>query len=89
MLVPNHGTIRPDNSAIAQTRDYLNWLTRTLDQSADSGLDMTEVMALRYPRDFPLNRPCERNLPARLLIFIQKQNSLLYLKLTESVKYPE
>ena len=52
MLVPNHGTIRPDNSAIAQTRDYLNWLTRTLRQSADSGLDMTEVMALDIPARF-------------------------------------
>jgi quinoprotein relay system zinc metallohydrolase 1 len=45
VLVPNHGTIRPDNSAIAQTRDYLNWLMRTFRQSADSGLDMTEVTA--------------------------------------------
>jgi quinoprotein relay system zinc metallohydrolase 1 len=52
VLVPNHGTIRPDNSAIAQTRDYLNWLTRTLAQSADSGLDMTEVMALEIPARF-------------------------------------
>ena len=52
MLVPNHGTIRPDNSAIAQTRDYLDWLTRTLNQSADSGLDMTEVMALEIPAQF-------------------------------------
>ncbi len=52
VLVPNHGTIRPDNSAIAQTRDYLNWLTRTLAQSADSGLDMTEVMALDIPARF-------------------------------------
>ena len=47
-----HGTIRPDNSAIAQTRDYLNWLALTLRQSADSGLDMTEVMALDIPAKF-------------------------------------
>ena len=52
MLVPNHGTIRPDNSAIAQTRDYLDWLTRTLGRSADGGLDMTEVMALEIPARF-------------------------------------
>jgi quinoprotein relay system zinc metallohydrolase 1 len=52
VLVPNHGTIRPDNSAIAQTRDYLNWLALTLRQSADSGLDMTEVMALDIPAKF-------------------------------------
>jgi quinoprotein relay system zinc metallohydrolase 1 len=52
VLVPNHGAIRPDNSAIAQTRDYLNWLALTLRQSADSGLDMTEVMALDIPAKF-------------------------------------
>jgi quinoprotein relay system zinc metallohydrolase 1 len=52
VLVPNHGTIRPDKSAIAQTRDYLNWLTQTFRQSADSGLDMTEVMTLDIPARF-------------------------------------
>ena len=52
VLVPNHATIRTDDFAIAQTGDYLNWLTRTLDQSADSGLDMTEVMALEIPARF-------------------------------------
>ena len=52
VLVPNHGTIRPDNSAIAQTRDYLNWLTAALGRAADGGLDMTEVMALDTPARF-------------------------------------
>jgi quinoprotein relay system zinc metallohydrolase 1 len=52
VLVPNHGAIRADKSAIAQTRDYLTWLTLTLRQSADRGLDMTEVMALDIPAKF-------------------------------------
>jgi len=52
VLVPNHGAIRSDSSAIAQTRDYLNWLTAALNQSAEGGLDMTEVMALDPPARF-------------------------------------
>jgi quinoprotein relay system zinc metallohydrolase 1 len=52
VLVPNHGAILPDNSAIVQTRDYLNWLAQALRLSADIGLDMTEVMALEIPARF-------------------------------------
>lgn len=52
VLVPNHGVIRTDNSAIAQTRDYLDWLTAVLGRAADGGLDMTEVMALDTPARF-------------------------------------
>jgi quinoprotein relay system zinc metallohydrolase 1 len=52
VLVPNHGVVRPDKSAIAQTRDYLEWLDHTLHQAAGAGLDMTEAMALPIPERF-------------------------------------
>jgi len=52
ILVPNHGTIRPDTSAITQTRDYLTWLDATLRGAVERGLDMTEVMELDIPARF-------------------------------------
>jgi quinoprotein relay system zinc metallohydrolase 1 len=52
VLVPNHGTVRSDGSAISQTRDYLDWLTAALSRAAEGGLDMTEAMALGIPPRF-------------------------------------
>ncbi|EWY36355.1 beta-lactamase [Skermanella stibiiresistens SB22] len=52
VLVPNHGTIRTDEAAIGQTRDYLTWLDATLRASAEAGLDMNEVMAIEIPERF-------------------------------------
>lgn len=52
VLVPGHGDITLDNSAIKQTRDYLHWLSATLQASAENGLDMAELMQLPAPERF-------------------------------------
>ena len=52
VLVPGHGSVSTDQSAIAQTKDYLEWLVATLQKGAESGLDMTEVMQTKIPERF-------------------------------------
>lgn len=52
VLVPGHGPVVQDGRAIAQTRDYLEWLAATLRHAAERGLDMNEVMALPLPERF-------------------------------------
>ena len=49
VLVPGHGPVVHDGSAIAQTRDYLQWVRDTLASAAADGLDMNEVMRTRAP----------------------------------------
>ncbi|HYH40225.1 MAG TPA: quinoprotein relay system zinc metallohydrolase 1 [Azospirillum sp.] len=51
-LVPNHGRIRGDTACIAQTRDWLTWLERTLRDSVEAGLDMSEALDLPIPERF-------------------------------------
>lgn len=51
-LVPNHGRIRKDKACIAQTRDWLTWLDRTLREAVESGMDMTEALDLPIPERF-------------------------------------
>lgn len=51
-LVPGHGPVVHDHTAVAQTRDYLRWLTGTLRDAANRGLDMPEVMSLPLPGRF-------------------------------------
>lgn len=48
-LVPGHGAIARDAAPIRQTRDWLNWLTASLRESARAGLDMNEVLARPLP----------------------------------------
>lgn len=52
VLVPGHGEPVDDLSAIAQTRDYLNWLVSTLENAANNGLSMNEVMQTKVPARF-------------------------------------
>lgn len=52
VLVPNHGRVRTDKAAIAQTRDWLTWLDRTLRERAEAGADMAEALALPIPERF-------------------------------------
>ena len=52
VLVPNHGRIRPDKAAIAQTRDWLIWLDGTLRGRAEAGADMAELLDLPIPDRF-------------------------------------
>lgn len=51
-LVPGHGAIVHDHAAVAATRDYLKWLSSTLQDAANRGLDMNEVMRLAIPERF-------------------------------------
>ncbi len=52
VLVPNHGRVRTDKAAIAQTRDWLTWLDRTLRERAEAGADMADVLNLLIPDRF-------------------------------------
>jgi glyoxylase-like metal-dependent hydrolase (beta-lactamase superfamily II) len=49
VLVPGHGPVVRGTEAIAQTRDYLQWVQATLRDAAERGLDMNEVMRLQAP----------------------------------------
>lgn len=51
-LVPGHGPLVTDASAIAQTRDYLSWLRSSLHSAARAGLDIPEVLRLTPPDRF-------------------------------------
>lgn len=52
ILVPNHGTIRNDVAAVAETRDYLQWLDGFLRAEAAVGKDMAEVLNAPLPERF-------------------------------------
>jgi len=52
LLVPGHGPVDRDGSAIAQTRDWLTWLDGALHQAAAQGLDMTEAGDMPIPARF-------------------------------------
>ena len=52
VLIPGHGPVVHDDSAIRQTRDYLQWLQASLEQQAEKGRSMAEVLqALDPPGD--------------------------------------
>ncbi len=51
-IVPGHGAVATDSSAIRETIDYLNWLEQILSRAYHSGLDITEVMELPIPGRF-------------------------------------
>lgn len=52
VLVPGHGPVVKDKTAIAQTRAYLRWLRTALQGAARQGLDPTEVMQIQIPAEF-------------------------------------
>ncbi|MBB4614969.1 quinoprotein relay system zinc metallohydrolase 1 [Novosphingobium taihuense] len=52
LLLPGHGPIDRDGSAIAQTRDWLDWLEATLRDSVAQGFDMSEAGELPIPPRF-------------------------------------
>jgi quinoprotein relay system zinc metallohydrolase 1 len=52
VLIPGHGPVQHNHAGIAQTRDYLRWLSTTLHDAANRGLDMPEVMNLPLPQRF-------------------------------------
>ncbi|MBF9149508.1 quinoprotein relay system zinc metallohydrolase 1 [Novosphingobium jiangmenense] len=52
LLVPGHGPLDRDGSAIAQTRDWLGWVEQTLHDAVAHGLDMSEAGELPIPPRF-------------------------------------
>ncbi|MGQ0620130.1 MAG: quinoprotein relay system zinc metallohydrolase 1 [Panacagrimonas sp.] len=52
VLVPGHGPVVKDKTAIAQTRAYLLWLRNALEQAAAQGLDQNEAMQIQVPPEF-------------------------------------
>lgn len=43
-VVPSHGPVHTGLAGLQQTRDWLRWLTATMQTSADKGLDLNEVL---------------------------------------------
>lgn len=52
VLVAGHGPVSHNKQAIQATRDYLQWLDKTLKNAANQGLSATEVMKLPIPAPF-------------------------------------
>jgi quinoprotein relay system zinc metallohydrolase 1 len=51
-VVPSHGPLHTGSHGMEETRDWLRWLTTTMRQSAESGLDLSEVLRLPVPERF-------------------------------------
>lgn len=51
-VVPSHGPVRADTSALQQTHAYLSWLDATLQQGAQTGLEMVDVLRSPMPPAF-------------------------------------
>lgn len=52
VIVPSHGPVRTDPSALFQTRDYLRWLDQRLSSAARGGLEMAEILKLPIPAPY-------------------------------------
>jgi len=52
VMVPGHGPVVKDDTAITQMIAYLEWLDLTLTSAAEKGLSMTEVIALPIRSEF-------------------------------------
>ena len=51
-LVPSHGPVAADRRGIAQTRDWLQWVSGVMQSSAQRGLDLSEVLQTPLPERF-------------------------------------
>jgi quinoprotein relay system zinc metallohydrolase 1 len=51
-VVPSHGPVHTGASGITETRDWLRWLTTSLQASAERGLDLSEVLRQPVPERF-------------------------------------
>lgn len=52
VIVPSHGPVRSDTTALFQTRDYLRWLDQRLSASARNGLELAEILKLPIPAPY-------------------------------------
>lgn len=51
-VVPSHGPVHADSKGLAQTTDWLRWLGNMLKNSAERGLDLSEVLRTPIPAAF-------------------------------------
>ncbi len=51
-LVPSHGPVRGDASAVGQTQRYLQWLDSRFTQAAEQGVEMNELLRAELPAEF-------------------------------------
>ena len=51
-VVPSHGPVHTGAEGINETRDWLRWLTSSLQASAERGLDLSEVLRQPVPDRF-------------------------------------
>lgn len=51
-VVPSHGPVHEGLRGIAQTRDWIRWLTRHMREQAAAGRDLGEVLSLPVPARF-------------------------------------
>jgi quinoprotein relay system zinc metallohydrolase 1 len=51
-VVPSHGPLHSGLGGLEQTRDWLRWLTSHMRESAERGLDLSEVLRLPVPERF-------------------------------------
>ena len=51
-VVPSHGPLHSGLGGVDQTRDWLRWLTTHMRESAERGLDLSEVLRLPVPARF-------------------------------------
>ena len=51
-LVPSHGPVRADASAVGQTQRYLQWIDGRFRQLAEQGTEMNEVLRSEVPAEF-------------------------------------
>lgn len=51
-VVPSHGPVHSGLAGVQQTRDWLHWLTTLMLESAERGLDLSEVLSTPVPERF-------------------------------------
>lgn len=51
-VVPSHGPVHAGQAGLQQTRDWLRWLTALMQESAERGLDLSEVLRTPVPARF-------------------------------------
>ena len=63
LVVPSHGPVHEGTRGMAQTRDWLQWLTGLMRDSAAQGVDLGELMRAPVPARFAhwAAQPAERN----------------------------
>jgi quinoprotein relay system zinc metallohydrolase 1 len=52
VLVPSHGPVRADTSAVGGTRRYLQWLDSSFTRAAEQGTEVNELLRAEVPAEF-------------------------------------